>query len=153
MSIQIQLKRGLSTEWTSLNLVLAAGELGLETDTNKIKVGDGVTSWNSLSYLTGDSILKSDIDAKGEILAGTSSGPVALTVGSDNSVLQADSAQTTGLKYAKIVGNNIDTTTTITTSGFYHATGNTQTWYGTTASASSLPSAASFPANTILVIV
>jgi hypothetical protein len=30
--------------------VLASGELGLETDTNKLKVGDGTTTWTALAY-------------------------------------------------------------------------------------------------------
>ena len=47
---QIQIRRGLSTAWTSANPMLGAGEFGLETDTGKIKVGDGTTLWNSLSY-------------------------------------------------------------------------------------------------------
>ena len=32
------------------NPVLADGEIGVETDTDKIKIGDGVTAWNSLPY-------------------------------------------------------------------------------------------------------
>lgn len=47
----IQLRRGLSTTWASTNPVLNAGELGLETDTRKIKVGDGTTAWNGLNYI------------------------------------------------------------------------------------------------------
>lgn len=50
MAVQIQLRRGLASEWTSANPVLAIGEIGLETDTDQIKIGDGTTAWNSLSY-------------------------------------------------------------------------------------------------------
>lgn len=50
MAVQIQLRRGSSTEWTSANPILAEGEVGLELDTGKIKYGDGVTNWNSLPY-------------------------------------------------------------------------------------------------------
>lgn len=49
----IQIRRGTAAEWTSANPVLAAGELGFEIDTKKLKGGDGVTSWSSLPYLTG----------------------------------------------------------------------------------------------------
>lgn len=45
-----QFRRGTAAQWTSANTVLAAGELGLETDTAKFKVGDGSTAWNSLAY-------------------------------------------------------------------------------------------------------
>ena len=48
--IQLQLRRGTSSEWTSANPVLALGEVGLETNTRLFKIGDGTTAWNSLSY-------------------------------------------------------------------------------------------------------
>ena len=47
-----QIRRGTSTYLTSTNPTLKSGELCLETDTNKLKVGDGRTSWTSLDYLT-----------------------------------------------------------------------------------------------------
>ena len=50
MAVQIQLRRDTSTNWTSANPTLALGELGLETDGYKYKIGDGVTAWTSLSY-------------------------------------------------------------------------------------------------------
>ena len=50
MAVQIQLRRDTSTNWTSANPVLALGELGLETDGYKYKIGDGATAWNSLGY-------------------------------------------------------------------------------------------------------
>lgn len=40
-----------AANWTSVNPVLAKGEQGFETDTKKIKVGDGTTAWNSLAYV------------------------------------------------------------------------------------------------------
>lgn len=48
----IQFRRGTAAEWTSANPILAEGELGFETDTNKGKFGDGTTAWTSLSYIT-----------------------------------------------------------------------------------------------------
>ena len=48
--IQFQLRRGTSTEWSSSNPVLAAGEIGIETNTNLLKIGNGSTAWNSLVY-------------------------------------------------------------------------------------------------------
>ena len=46
----IQLRRDTASNWTSANPTLAQGELGVETDTSKIKIGDGSTAWSSLSY-------------------------------------------------------------------------------------------------------
>lgn len=52
----IQIRRGLASQWTSTNPVLADGELGFETDTKKGKIGNGVTAWSSLPYsFTGES--------------------------------------------------------------------------------------------------
>ena len=50
MAVQIQLRRGTASQWTSANPTLAVGEMGVETDTDKYKIGDGSTAWTSLSY-------------------------------------------------------------------------------------------------------
>lgn len=52
MAVKIQLRRGISSEWTSANPILLIGEIGLETNTKKFKIGDGSTNWNSLTYAT-----------------------------------------------------------------------------------------------------
>lgn len=52
MAIQIQHRRGTAAQWTSANPILAEGEMGVETDTLKVKMGDGVTRWNTLIYFT-----------------------------------------------------------------------------------------------------
>jgi hypothetical protein len=51
MADLIQIRRDTAANWTSANTVLAQGELGAETDTSKIKIGDGSTAWSSLAYL------------------------------------------------------------------------------------------------------
>ncbi len=51
MASIIQIRRDTAANWTSANPILAQGELGLETDTLKVKAGDGSTAWNSASYL------------------------------------------------------------------------------------------------------
>ena len=58
----IQIRRDTAANWTSANPTLAQGELGLETDTSKIKAGDGSTAWTSLGYLidTGSYLLDSN---------------------------------------------------------------------------------------------
>jgi len=48
--IQFQFRRGTSTEWSNSNPTLASGEIGIETNTNLFKIGNGSTAWNSLSY-------------------------------------------------------------------------------------------------------
>ncbi len=55
MAVQIQFRRGTASAWTSANPTLAEGEMGIETDTDQFKIGDGLTAWTSLAYggLTG----------------------------------------------------------------------------------------------------
>ena len=48
---QIQVRRGTAAQWTSTDPTLASGEWGFETDTSKVKIGDGSTAWTSLSYI------------------------------------------------------------------------------------------------------
>jgi hypothetical protein len=50
MAIEIQLRNGTSAEWTLANPILAEGEVGVETDTNYFKVGNGSSTWSSLDY-------------------------------------------------------------------------------------------------------
>ena len=50
MANRIQLRRGGAQEWVNSNPTLAQGELGVELDTGRFKIGDGVSAWNSLRY-------------------------------------------------------------------------------------------------------
>ena len=48
--VQIQLRRGTASQWSSTNPVLSIGEMGYETDTSQFKIGDGTRLWNALPY-------------------------------------------------------------------------------------------------------
>lgn len=50
MAIRIQLRRDTGANWAAANTVLADGELGINSTTGQIKIGDGTTAWNNLSY-------------------------------------------------------------------------------------------------------
>ena len=50
---KLQLRRDTAADWTAANPILAEGEVGIETDTYALKIGDGVTRWNLLGYFTG----------------------------------------------------------------------------------------------------
>jgi hypothetical protein len=54
MTTRIKLRRDTAANWTQTNPVLAAGEPGLETDTGKVKYGNGTSTWSQLSYGGGD---------------------------------------------------------------------------------------------------
>lgn len=53
MAVKIQFRRSTAAEWTSTNPTLSIGELGLETDTGKFKVGNGSNNWTTLAYSSG----------------------------------------------------------------------------------------------------
>jgi hypothetical protein len=50
MAQQIQFRRGTSAEWAAANPILAQGEIGVNLDGNRFKIGTGLTSWNNLDY-------------------------------------------------------------------------------------------------------
>jgi hypothetical protein len=50
MAIPFQFRRDTAARWASVNPILAEGEMGVELGTNRKKIGDGVTHWNSLPY-------------------------------------------------------------------------------------------------------
>lgn len=54
MTTRIKLRRDTAANWASANPVLALGEPGLETDTRRVKYGDGVTAWTLLQYSAGN---------------------------------------------------------------------------------------------------
>lgn len=50
MAYEIRLRKGEAGTWAARNPVLALGEPGYETDTGKLKIGNGVTRWLDLDY-------------------------------------------------------------------------------------------------------
>lgn len=61
ISTTFQFKRGLSSAWQRVNPILAPGEPGWTLDTHVLKIGDGVTPWNSLNTVSGVEISEADI--------------------------------------------------------------------------------------------
>jgi hypothetical protein len=49
-TVRIQVRRGTEAQWAQVNPILAAGEVGLESDTNYFKFGTGSVAWNALPY-------------------------------------------------------------------------------------------------------
>jgi len=50
MATRMQQRRGTAAQWTAANPILAAGEIGFETDTSKFKMGNGSSTWSALQY-------------------------------------------------------------------------------------------------------
>ena len=49
MAIRIQLRRDTAANWVSNNPTLREGEIGIETDTLKFKIGNGSSTWTSIT--------------------------------------------------------------------------------------------------------
>lgn len=57
---KIRFREDSKENWTNINPILASAEPGVEIDTNKFKIGDGVKHWNDLPYQLSDT---SDLSA------------------------------------------------------------------------------------------
>ena len=61
MSDRVQFRRDTRARWSEVNPILMEGEIGLEIDTNNIKMGDGVHAWNELEYGVGIENITSEL--------------------------------------------------------------------------------------------
>jgi hypothetical protein len=105
MTVKIQVRRDTSANWSSINPVLSLGEPGFETDTNKLKLGDGTSTWTSLNYVTPDFINIMSIGGIGDLTQGQQDqileGTIVLTTdgirwvytGSGSKILEASYIQ------------------------------------------------------------
>jgi hypothetical protein len=62
MATRMQQRRGTAAQWTAANPVLAAGEIGFETDTSKFKMGNGSSAWSALTYFANAAELAAIVD-------------------------------------------------------------------------------------------
>jgi cytoskeletal protein CcmA (bactofilin family) len=102
MSVRLQFRRGTAAEWTSANPVLFAGEIGFESDTKLIKVGDGSTAWSSLAYST---VSPSSVVEQAQDAVNT-----ALTAGTGITKSYNDNANTISIS----IGQDVGTTSNVT---------------------------------------
>ena len=63
MKSKFYFKRGKAASRAAQNLILGPGEPGFELDTGKLKVGNGITTWNELPYIN-DNIVITDAVVK-----------------------------------------------------------------------------------------
>ena len=62
----LQLRNDTALNWTTKNPVLAKAEVGIEIDTNKLKIGNGVSTWGELEYFGGEIIIDTELDGESE---------------------------------------------------------------------------------------
>jgi len=127
-TVRIQVRRGTAAQWTSVNPILAAGELGVESDTNLFKFGNGSSTWTALSYANNSDVAIGEIsqDAINTALtmgAGLTKtyndGANTITIAVDSTVVTATGTQTltnktitspAGLVKADVGLGNVDNT-------------------------------------------
>ena len=69
ITARLSFRRGTKDKWETENPILNEGEPGFEVDSNRLKVGDGETSWNDLNYYkVGDSEASDTFIHNGELL-------------------------------------------------------------------------------------
>ena len=124
--VQMAQRTDTAANWTSANPILLLGELGHESDTDKLKIGDGSTNWNSLTYLpidgtwTGDTIAVAyggtgltSTPTNGQLLIGNGTGYAlaTLTAGTGISVTNGSGSITLAIDSDTAIA---DITTTAT---------------------------------------
>jgi hypothetical protein len=87
---QIQVRRGTAAQWTSANPTLASGEWGFESDTGKVKIGDGTTAWNSEPYIGAGTV--TSVTAGTGLSGGTITGSGTIAI--DSTVATLTGTQT-----------------------------------------------------------
>lgn len=109
MAVNIQLRRGTAAEWTAANPTLAVGEIGIETDTDQFKIGNGSDDWDTRPY--------GGIQGDTGVVAATS--PITYdggtqTVGIDESAISIDASQISDVTATAAELNILDGVTTTT---------------------------------------
>ena len=64
---RIQLRRDTATAWTASSPVLLAGELGLESNTGKLKVGNGSSAWSALAYVNSGTVFDGTLNSLADV--------------------------------------------------------------------------------------
>lgn len=116
---RLQIRRDTASNWTSVNPTLSSGEIGYETDTGKLKIGDGSSVWTGLRYLPPT--------AHASTHAGTGSDPITslgavtatgtLAMGTNNITGTGTVSATTfsGTTFSGELSGTISSSTTATT--------------------------------------
>ena len=112
MGQRIRTRRDTAAIWTSTNPILQAGELGFESNTNKLKIGDGVTAWATLAYLqVGKTMLEGAAITNGNV-AITTALTVAHGLGQKPDIVQtwlecvtASNGYAVGVRITKFASN------------------------------------------------
>jgi hypothetical protein len=95
MATRMQQRRGTAAQWTAANPILAAGEIGFETDTNKFKMGNGSSTWSALTYFANAAELAAVIDGAPDLL--NTLNELAAAMGDDPAFITNHTTATTNV--------------------------------------------------------
>jgi len=124
MATRMQQRRGTAAQWAAANPVLAAGEIGFETDTSKFKMGNGSSAWSALQYFANAAELAAIIDSApgtmdtlNELAAALGDDPAFFTTTANSLALKAPLASPalTGTPTAPTASGTTNTTQIATT--------------------------------------
>lgn len=87
MAYRIVLRQDTASNWQQNNPTLLSGELGFETDTNQLKIGNGTSSWNDLGYFPYSGLDGNFNITSGQFWTSTFAGATA-SINWDNSNVQ-----------------------------------------------------------------
>lgn len=117
--VKMAQRRDTAANWTSVNPTLLAGEIGIESDTGKWKVGNGSSAWSSLSYIAAFSLTGLPVSVaqggtgqttytNGQLLIGNTTG---------NTLTKATLTAGTGISITNGTGSITITSTGLQTTG------------------------------------
>ena len=92
MATRMQQRRGTAAQWTAANPILAAGEIGFETDTSKFKMGNGSSTWSALQYFANAAELAAIVDGAPGLL--NTLNELAQSIGDDPDFIGTVAAHT-----------------------------------------------------------
>ena len=107
----IKLRRDTAANWDTTNPTLAAGEMGIETDTGLHKFGDGTTAWGTLPYATSSRVAQQVKNTTGSNIPKGSAVYISGATGGDALITLADadteatSSKTLGLTATAIAND------------------------------------------------
>ena len=111
MATRIKLRRDTATRWQNINPVLSLGEPGVETNTGKMKIGDGTSTWNTLDYFAGEGGITDRLSASGDevILVGGANPYVTFPAitGGDQLIIQGAEVSSVSGQLALTSQNNL----------------------------------------------
>ena len=106
----MQQRRGTAAQWTAANPILAAGEIGFETDTSKFKMGNGSSTWSALQYFANAAELAAIVDGAPGLL--DTLNELAASIGDDANFVGTVTAHTSATTSVHGIANTAALATT-----------------------------------------